>query len=53
MAELTNLGGAQGIDIALDLTVVSADEALSTVIDAIALRAQGRGERVSVAVTMA
>ena len=33
MAELTNLGGVRSIDIALDLTVGSADEALSTVID--------------------
>ena len=33
MAELTNLGGVRRIDIALDLTVGSADEALSTVID--------------------
>ena len=33
MAELTNLGGVRSIDIALDLTVGSADEVLSTVID--------------------
>ena len=33
IAELTNLGGVRRIDIALDLTVGSADEALSTVID--------------------